>query len=69
MKVLLVVRWPVGGIRTYLKYMLNDGALNQHEYTTIKSCLLGAHKTQPEVAVAESFEAKYEQFLEQFDIL
>ena len=43
--------------------------INQHEYTTIKSCLLGAHKTQPEVAVAESFEAKYEQFLEQFDIL
>lgn len=35
MKVLLVVRWPVGGIRTYLKYMLNDVALNQNEYTII----------------------------------
>lgn len=43
--------------------------INQHEYTTIKSCLLGAHKTQPAVAVAESAEEKYEQFLEQFDIL
>ena len=43
--------------------------INQHEYTTIKSCLLGAHKTQPAVAVAESIDDKYEQFLEQFDIL
>lgn len=43
--------------------------INQHEYTTIKSCLLGAHKTQPAVTVAESAEEKYEQFLEQFDIL
>lgn len=35
MKVLLVVRWPVGGIRTYLKYMLKDEALNQNDYTLI----------------------------------
>lgn len=35
MKVLLVVRWPVGGIRTYLKYMLTNEALNQNEYTII----------------------------------
>ena len=35
MKVLLVVRWPVGGIRTYLKYMLKDEALNQNDYTII----------------------------------
>ena len=35
MKILLVVRWPVGGIRTYLKYMLNDESLRDHEYTIL----------------------------------
>lgn len=50
---------------------LYDGAsINQHEYTTIKSCLLGAHSNnQVSTSVAESVEARYEQFLEQFDIL
>lgn len=52
------------------KKLQSGNHINQHEYTTIKSCLLGAHSTQPQVsAVAESAEQKYEQFLEQFDIL
>lgn len=52
------------------KKLESGNHINQHEYTTIKSCLLSAGSgPSSTLAVAESFESKYEQFLEQFDIL
>ena len=45
------------------------GSLNQFEYSTIKSCLLSASEAKVKQSVAESAEERYEQFLEQFDIL
>jgi len=45
------------------------GALDQFEYGTIKSCLLSASEARVKDSVVESVEDKYEQFLEQFDIL
>ena len=52
------------------KKLYSGDRMSQHEYTTIKSCLLGAHST-PSVStsVAESVEDQYEKFIEQFDIL
>ncbi|APE02665.1 hypothetical protein BM526_12880 [Alteromonas mediterranea] len=50
MKVLLVVRWPVGGIRTYLKYMLTDGALCQNEYTIILPKIANSLQLQESLA-------------------
>jgi hypothetical protein len=51
------------------KKLHSGSAISQHEYTTIKSCLLGAHGTSAQHQVAESAEARYEAFIEQFDIL
>ena len=52
------------------KKLYSGDRMSQHEYTTIKSCLLGAHKTQSApTSVAESVEEQYEKFIEQFDIL
>ena len=45
------------------------GSLDQYEYGTIKSCLLSATEARVGTDIAESVEHKYEQFLEQFDIL
>jgi len=45
------------------------GSLDQFEYGTIKSCLLSASEARVKDSVAESVENRYEQFLEQFDIL
>lgn len=45
------------------------GQLDQFEYGTIKSCLLSASEARVKDSVVESVEQKYEQFLEQFDIL
>ena len=51
------------------KKLYSGDRMSQHEYTTIKSCLLGAHKTQSApTSVAESVEEQYEKFIEQFDI-
>lgn len=52
------------------KKLYSGDRMSQHEYTTIKSCLLGAHGTQSApTSVAESVEDQYEKFIEQFDIL
>ena len=52
------------------KKLYSGDRMSQHEYTTVKSCLLGAHKTTPvSTSVAESVEDQYEKFIEQFDIL
>jgi hypothetical protein len=57
---------------TYLngisKKIGGGAGLNQHEYATIKSCLLSAN--QPQIkAVAEDHSAKFEAFMESLDIL
>ena len=52
------------------KKLYSGDRMSQHEYTTIKSCLLGAHNNQSvSTSVAESVEDQYEKFIEQFDIL
>ena len=52
------------------KKLYSGDRMSQHEYTTVKSCLLGAHNTQSApTSVAESVEDQYEKFIEQFDIL
>jgi hypothetical protein len=52
------------------KKLYSGDRMSQHEYTTIKSCLLGAHDTpSAPTSVAESVEDQYEKFIEQFDIL
>ena len=52
------------------KKLYSGTNMSQHEYTTIKSCLLGAHGTsEVPTSVAESVEDQYEQFIEQYDIL
>jgi len=52
------------------KKLYSGDRMSQHEYTTIKSCLLGAHKRhEVPTSVAESVEDQYEKFIEQFDIL
>lgn len=52
------------------KKLYSGSSISQHEYTTIKSCLLGAHSNkQVPSEVAESVESRYEAFIEQFDIL
>ena len=52
------------------KKLYSGDRMSQHEYTTIKSCLLGAHTGQEvPTSVAESVEDQYEKFIEQFDIL
>ena len=61
----------LGNYLSGISKKLNNGdRMSQHEYTTIKSCLLGAHQQhEVPVSVAESVEDQYEQFIEQFDIL
>ncbi len=44
MDILLVVRWPVGGIRTYLKYMLSDPAMQGKRFTLLTLDLPGVHQ-------------------------
>lgn len=52
------------------KKLYSGDRMSQHEYTTVKSCLLGAHNTQSApTSVAESVEDQYKKFIEQFDIL
>lgn len=52
------------------KKLYSGDRMSQHEYTTIKSCLLGAHKRhEVPTSVVESVEDQYEKFIEQFDIL
>ena len=52
------------------KKLYSGDRMSQHEYTTIKSCLLGAHAGhEVPTSVAESVEDQYEKFIEQFDIL
>lgn len=58
---------------TYLngisKKLHGGQSLNQFEYSTVKSCLLSANEPRVKSSVAESAESKYEEFMEQFDIL
>lgn len=50
------------------KKITSGGQLNQFEYGTIKSCLLGANTNTPTVESKDLGE-EYETFLEQYDIL
>ena len=50
------------------KKITSGGQLNQFEYGTIKSCLLGANANTPTVESKDLGE-EYENFLEQYDIL
>ena len=61
----------LGNYLSGISKKLNNGdRMSQHEYTTVKSCLLGAHQQhEVPVSVAESVEEQYEQFIEQFNIL
>ena len=51
------------------KKIISGGQMNQFEYGTIKSCLLGASSDIPLAPTVESHEADYEAFLESYDIL
>ena len=52
------------------KKLHSGGNLSQHEYTTVKSCLLGAHgMNNNNNSVAEDVERNYEKFIESFVIL
>ena len=52
------------------KKLYSGDRMSQHEYTTVKSCLLGAHRGhEVPVSVAESVEEQYEKFIEKYDIL
>ena len=35
MKIMLVIRWPVGGIKTYLQYLYRHQDLNKHTYVIV----------------------------------
>ena len=52
------------------KKLNSGGGLSQHEYTTVKSCLLGAHgMNNNNNRVVEDVEREYEQFIDSFVIL
>ena len=51
------------------KKITSGGQLNQFEYGTIKSCLLGANTNTPTVTNTVDLGEDYETFLEQYDIL
>ena len=57
-------------IRGISKKLNPEVALPQHEYTTVKSCLLGAHgMNNNNNRVVEDVEREYEQFIDSFVIL
>jgi len=51
MKILLVARWPVGGIRTYLRYVFRHEVMGRYEFA-----MVGPRETGVEAAL-ESFRA------------
>lgn len=56
-KVMLVIRWPVGGIRTYLRYVFSNAAFNNYEFI-----IVAPDDNELRTYLSEVFESKEYKF-------